>query len=145
MAISSTRARQGVDLRVAGDHLVGQAFPALQQRGGGVLHGGGRGRGHVGEEQRQVGELTGQRVGGSHRERAGHPTGDDVDDPAGDRDGVVGVALVEAGEQGDVDGGLDAVAPVAVHQHGEHVLVEVVHGVVVATPARRPSRGRGSG
>ena len=55
---------EGVDLRIAGDHLVRQAFPALQQRRGGVLHGDGRRRRHVGEEQRQVGELTRQRIGG---------------------------------------------------------------------------------
>jgi len=46
------------------DHLVRQAFPALQQRRGGVLHGDGRRRRHVGEEQRQVGELARQRIGG---------------------------------------------------------------------------------
>ena len=56
---------EGVDRRVAGDHLVRQAFPALQQRRGGALHGDRRGRRHVGEEQRQVGELARQRVGGT--------------------------------------------------------------------------------
>ncbi len=37
--------------------------------------------------------------------------GDQVDDPAGERDRVVGDALVVAAEQRDVDGGLDAVRP----------------------------------
>src|SRR5690606_12245332 len=41
---------------------------------------------------------------------------DQVDDPLGDRDRVVGEALVVAAEQGDVDGRLDAVLPAVVHQ-----------------------------
>jgi hypothetical protein len=43
---------------------------------------------------------------------------------------VVGVALVEATEQGHVHGGRDAVRPLLVHDHREQVAVEVVHLVV---------------
>ena len=147
LAISSTRARRA---SIAASPVItwcaSRSRPSSSARGG-LLHGGRRGRGHPAQQRAELGELLGQRLGGHrlHRERAGHLPGHDVDDPAGDGDGVVGVALVEAGEQGDVDGGPDAVAPVAVHEHGEHVPVQVVHGVVVGAPARPPSRGRGCG
>ena len=55
---------EGVDRRIVRDHLLRQAFPAFQQRRGGPLHGDRGGRGHVGEERGQVGELARQRVGG---------------------------------------------------------------------------------
>ena len=45
-------------------------------------------------------------------------------------DGVVGEPLVKAAEQGHVDGCGHAVLPLAVHQHGEQVAVQVVHRVV---------------
>ena len=45
--------------------------------------------------------------------------GDQVDHPAGQRDGVVGDPLVVAAEQGDVDGRLDAVRPGVVEHQPE--------------------------
>ena len=60
----------------------------------------------------------------------GELAGDLEDDPAGHLDGVVGEPLVEAAEQGHVDGRGDAVLPFPVHQHGEQVAVQVVHRVV---------------
>ena len=52
-----------------------------------------------------------------------HPAGDHVDDPVRERDGVIGVALVEAADQRDVDGRADAVGPGRVEEHGEQVAV----------------------
>ena len=57
--------------------------------------------------------------------------GDQVGDPAGDRDGVVGEALVVAPAQRHVDRRLDAVLPLVVEQHGEQLAVQAVHDVVV--------------
>ena len=63
--------------------------------------------------------------------------GDDEDDPVGDRDGVVGDPLVVAAEQGDVDGGLDAVRPVVGEQLGEAA------GDAAGPSPRRPGGPRG--
>lgn len=52
------------------------------------------------------------------------------DDPAGDRDRVVGDALVVAAEQGDVDGRLDAVGPVGAQELAEGVAAQLVHLLV---------------
>ena len=56
--------------------------------------------------------------------------GDQEDDPAGNRHGVVGEALVEPPEQRDDRPRLDSVRPVGRHQGREHLLVQVVHQVV---------------
>jgi len=53
------------------------------------------------------------------------------DDSASDLDGMVGEAFVVAAEQGDIDGGGNAVFPFPVHQQTQQLTVEVVHGVVV--------------
>jgi hypothetical protein len=58
--------------------------------------------------------------------------GDEEDQAVGDRDGVVGVALVIAAEQRDVDRGLDAVGAVLRQQGFEDGAVQVVDGVVVS-------------
>ena len=58
-------------------------------------------------------------------------------------DGVVGVALVEAAEQGAVDRRLDAVAPGRPEQHHEQALVQLVHRVVVALQLGGARRRRG--
>src|SRR3712207_3569206 len=63
--------------------------------------------------------------------RSGFLAGDQVDDPAGDADGVVGEARVVAAEQCDVDGGLDAVPPGGQQQLAEQLLVQLVHQVVL--------------
>jgi len=57
--------------------------------------------------------------------------GDQVDDAAGHRDGVVGEALVVAADQRDVDRRLHPVVPVLAEQHREHLTVQAVHLVVV--------------
>ena len=56
--------------------------------------------------------------------------GDEEDNPARDRDGVVGDPLVVAAEQGDVDGRLDAVLPVRAEQLAEGVAAQLVHLLV---------------
>ena len=66
-----------------------------------------RGRGQPGQEVAD-GSAVGQVASCTVRVLAG----DDEDRPAGDGDGVVGVALVVAAEQGHVDRGLGAVRPV---------------------------------
>ena len=54
------------------------------------------------------------------------------DDPPPNFDSMIGEPLVEAAKQGDVDRGGNTVLPLPVHQHGEAVSVQFVHGVVVA-------------
>ena len=55
------------------------------------------------------------------------------DDSAAHFDGVVGEALVEAAQQGDIDGSSDAVFPFVVHEHCEQVPVKVIHRVVISS------------
>src|SRR5437762_834065 len=61
---------------------------------------------------------------------ARHLAGDHEDHPLRDRHRVVGVALVEAAEEGDVDRRGHAVRPFAVHDDREQVAVDVVHLIV---------------
>src|SRR5690242_12552543 len=60
------------------------------------------------------------------------------------RDGVVGVVLAEAGQQGDVDRGTDGVFPRRVDEHVERPRVQVVHAVVVGFRAPAPYAGPGT-
>ena len=53
------------------------------------------------------------------------------DDPPADLDGVVGEALVEAAEQRDIDSRGDPVGPLAIHQLGEQLPVQLIHRVVL--------------
>ncbi len=68
--------------------------------------------------------------------------GDQVDDPAGDRDGVVGEALVVAADERHVDRRLDAAVPRVVEDHREQLAVQLVHDVVVALELRGERRRR---
>ena len=52
-------------------------------------------------------------------------------------DGVIGEALVEASQQGDVDGRRHTVLPFAVHEHREQVAVEIIHRFVLLVEACR--------
>src|SRR5688572_5820348 len=70
--------------------------------------------------------------------------GDEVVQVVAGVDGVVGEALVEAAEQGAVDGRLHAVLPGTAEHHHEQALVQVVHLVVVALE-RRGALGVGVG
>src|SRR5690606_9289692 len=56
-------------------------------------------------------------------------TGDQVDDAAGDGDGVVAEALVEPAQQGQVDGRLHTVGPGGGQQLREQLPLQLVHAV----------------
>ena len=58
------------------------------------------------------------------------------DDPPCDLDRVVGETLVEAAEQRHIDRGGDAVLPLAVHQHGEEMAMQIVHRIVFLADPR---------
>jgi len=55
----------------------------------------------------------------SDREGIWHPPCDHVDDPTSESDGMIGVALVEAADQRDIDGRADAVGPGGADEHRE--------------------------
>ena len=53
---------------------------------------------------------------------------------------MIGVALVEAADQRDVDGRADAVGPASIEEHDEQVAMQIVHGVVVGLDLEARSR-----